>query len=649
MQKKQSLARKIYIAISVIAVIGLVILGSLFYKKLKVLENQFYTTLEKNINSIYALKIEEKKNVGMTNVLALANDSILIEALKTNNRSLAIYEIRRLMKNYKKYTNLKDVKIHMHTKDAHSFLRAWKIQKYGDDLSSFRKTIMWVKEHKKPLAAIELGRAGLVLRAVAPMFDKDGEYVGSIEFMQTPNSIASDLQKKHMEFLVAFKKRYLNIATLLNHAKPLGDDYVLALKDGEYNTQFYDELQHIKIKPTMDTKDFHIITIPLKDFSGNIVAYAMIGKNKKEIQSVLDNVIKERFATLMMVLGIIFLIVLSIIVVMKKVVLQPIEELKEKIKELSSGSGDLTHELVVVNNDEIGEVYEYMNQFIHKLRVQYVEINSDIEDNKAIVSQSEKSSTVLEESIATQNESINKIVNVTKEVNFSLENAEEKVTKTFEDVNQTKVFLSSMLKVLDDLVHQIEQQTENENDIFSKVNTLVDQTNQIQDIVTIIKDIADQTNLLALNAAIEAARAGEHGRGFAVVADEVRQLAERTQKSLTEIEVGITSIIQSVDEVEADIQNNKESFTQMGENTSLLIEKTNNTVESLDTTLQAAKDATKETDKINKHMTILLQSNTTLIQETKKVAGLLDSLRGIAQKLTHTSKNLIDTISQFKF
>ena len=142
-------------------------------------------------------------------------------------------------------------------------------------------------------------------------------------------------------------------------------------------------------------------------------------------------------------------------------------------------------------------------------------------------------------------------------------------------VQQTDVLQDSMNKLLNGSSSQasslqqsaaaIEEISSSMQNVSDKTTEVARQAEDIKNIVGVIKDIADQTNLLALNAAIEAARAGEHGRGFAVVADEVRKLAERTGKSLNEIEANVNVLVQGVNDMSESIKEQTAGVTQINE------------------------------------------------------------------------------------
>ncbi len=143
-----------------------------------------------------------------------------------------------------------------------------------------------------------------------------------------------------------------------------------------------------------------------------------------------------------------------------------------------------------------------------------------------------------------------------------------------QNLRDSSQFLSSSMDTQFSSLQQtsasIEEITVAMQDVEDKTHKVSVQSEDIKNVINIIKDIADQTNLLALNAAIEAARAGEHGRGFAVVADEVRTLAEKTGKSLGEIEANTNMLVQAVNEVAEVIKQQTLSFTHINESVAQL-------------------------------------------------------------------------------
>lgn len=176
--------------------------------------------------------------------------------------------------------------------------------------------------------------------------------------------------------------------------------------------------------------------------------------------------------------------------------------------------GDLTSNIVVESNDEMGKLTDAMKLMSDQLS----QVISDV--SGAASSISSASEQMNSTAIALSNSATEQAGSV-EETSASVEQMSASINQNTDNANITSDMANKAAKEAVEGGEAVKQTVSAMNSIAEKIG--------------IIDDIAYQTNLLALNAAIEAARAGEHGKGFAVVAAEVRKLAERSQVAAQDI------------------------------------------------------------------------------------------------------------------
>ncbi len=188
----------------------------------------------------------------------------------------------------------------------------------------------------------------------------------------------------------------------------------------------------------------------------------------------------------------------------------------------SVASGDLTKQLDIDREDEVGRLADALNAMVSKLQtvVNGVKISAE---NVSLGSMQ------LSEGAQQMSQGTTEQAASTEEASASVEEMNATIRQNADNASHTE-----------QLAVRSAADAQKSGDAVAET---VRAMKRIAEKISIIEEIARQTNLLALNAAIEAARAGDHGKGFAVVASEVRKLAERSQSAAAEInELSMTSV-----------------------------------------------------------------------------------------------------------
>jgi len=336
-------------------------------------------------------RLSRKYGAGISLASAISNDERILDALLDKDRELAMESLNSVVSKINKYTKNKGIKIHLHTKDNHSFLRHWKPEKNGDDLSSFRHSIVYVNKTHKPANGFEIGKAGLGLRTVIPVKFGEKVHAGSLEVIQTMTSLENYFKEnKYDEFLLlANTKKVKNISMIKSIHKV--DEYVLSQKN--YNNKFFKDSKTIDFDRLK--KDGYYVS------SKYLYTYADARNYKKEPMGIfligrdIQVVTKEALAgvehTKYSFIGYAFTILILILITMaslKKLVVIPLRDLRDGMdnffkyvnKESDSCEPIRIQEDSVIAKavNSLGEIIDDKDGFTHAL----LAINNNINHTK---------------------------------------------------------------------------------------------------------------------------------------------------------------------------------------------------------------------------------------------------------------------------
>ena len=253
------------------------------YKYNKIIHHNQIDILVSNKIEIVQKELSNQKNQALSLAILFSKNEKIINNLEQNKPIDLKKELVKSLNNIKTYTNQNNIQIQIHTKDLKVFVRSWEDKDSGLNLESFRKGLVKVKQTKEPFVSNELGKK-FNIKAIAPIFDKDEEYIGTIEVIMDYSDLKNRLKYMGIEIIPLLEKKYLQIAQSYKNNTSLHEYIVI---QDEYDKKLYDFLSQNKKyisneKYYHENKDRIITQIPLGNIDEQSVGLMIICFDKNE-------------------------------------------------------------------------------------------------------------------------------------------------------------------------------------------------------------------------------------------------------------------------------------------------------------------------------------------------------------------------------
>ncbi len=572
---------------------------------------------------------------------------------------------------------------HFHLPPAISFLRLQKPEKFGDDLSSFRKTVVQVNKNQQDAVGIEAGVAGISIRAVVPVMYLNKKPAGSVEF-------GAPINEKLLKHLKAVIHDDLSVIVPAGN----GFKYQASTQDltlSESNFPFLTKVMQaddITIQRVSENgREQMKAYLSLRDYSGNGVGVLEI---HRDISAVLAAA--KRAALTSLATGIIALVLIQFFVyfLFSKLIDRPIKSFTYLLE--SASRGDLSGEVDVTSipptncseimqcnikdcsmygkegycweeagsaaaniqcpkilngeysscseckgvfrnavTDEFSELSAYMHSFIANVKNLVRDVNSNCvnlnNSSIALVEISEK----MDAGSTDSAQRANAVAAATEEMSSNMASVAAATEQAAANVN----VMTIATEEISASVGGIQRSTLNAKEITGdavvqatnisgKVDELGSAALDIGKVTETIAEISDQTNLLALNATIEAARAGEAGKGFAVVANEIKDLAKQTAEATREIKERIDGIQNSTNVTVAGIKLISDIITKIDDIVSgiaVSLDEQSETMTELTANIVQAGEGISEVSENVAQSSVVSQQISADISEVNKAVG----------------------------